>query len=84
MKKIILLSTFLFVFASCKTETNEKVKQATKAVSADLKEVADAAKVKALKVIDTAKVKEKVNKAIVKGAEAVEKGAKTLKESIAK
>ena len=74
----------IVVFSSCKNETNEKVKEATKLVSADLKEVADAAKTKAYKVIDTAKVKEKVNKAIVNSAEAVEKGAKKLKESVKK
>ena len=84
MKKVILFAMFLVVFSSCKNETNEKVKEATTSVSADLKEVADAAKAKALKVIDTAKVKDKVNKAIVTGAEAIEKGAKKLKESAGK
>ena len=84
MKNVIFFVMLIVVFSSCKNETNEKVKEATKLVSADLKEVADAAKTKAYKVIDTAKVKEKVNKAIVNSAEAVEKGAKKLKESVKK
>ena len=70
------------VFASCKTETKEKVLEATKAVSTDLKQAADSAKVKVAKVIDTAKVKSKLKSAIAKGAENVEKGAKKLKESV--
>ncbi len=75
---------FLVVFTSCKDETNEKVKEATKAVSADMKVALDSAKVKAAKVIDTAKVKSKLKNAIGKGAEKLEEGAKKLKESVKK
>ena len=72
------------VFASCKDETKDKVKEATQAVTADLKQVADSAKVIVLKVIDTAKVKSKLKNAIENGAEHVENGAKKLKESVKK
>lgn len=84
MKKVIIFSIFLLAFASCKEETKEKVKTATQAVTADLKQAADSAKVKVAKVIDTAKVKSKLKSAIAKGAENVEKGAKKLKESVNK
>ena len=84
MKKAILLVAFLSFLASCKEETKEKVKEASKAVGADFKQAADSAKVKALKVIDTAKVKSKLKNAIEKGAEKVEEGAKKLKESVKK
>ena len=84
MKKLILLFAFIAIFAACKNETNEKVIEATKAVSSDMKVVLDSAKVKAAKVIDTAKVKSQVKNAIGKGAEQLEKGAKKLKESVKK
>jgi hypothetical protein len=84
MKKKIIFIIFLTVFISCKDETNNKVKEATKAISADMKVVLDSAKVKAAKVIDTAKVKSKLKNAIEKGAEKVEEGAKKLKESVKK
>jgi hypothetical protein len=83
-KKVILFSVFLTIFISCKDDTREKVKEATKAVSADMKVVLDSAKIKAAKVIDTAKVKSKLKNAIEKGAEKVEEGAKKLKESVKK
>ena len=83
MKKLLLLTTVL-IFASCKNETKEKVIEASKAVSSDMKVVLDSAKVKAAKVIDTAKVKSKLKSAIEIGAEKVEKGAKKLKESVKK
>jgi hypothetical protein len=82
-KKVILFVLFSGLF-SCKEETNQKVKEATRAVSSDLKRAADSAKVKAFKVIDTAKVKAKFKNAVEKGAEKVEKGAKKLKESVKK
>lgn len=80
MKKIIgtlIIGTLLF---SCKEETREKVKEAGKAVGAEVRIAARKTKEKVGKVIDTAKVKEKANKIISKSAEAVEKGAKKLKE----
>lgn len=83
-KKIILFSLFSIIFASCKDETKEKVKVATQAVAADFKQATDSVKVKAFKVIDTAKVKSKLKSAIEKGAEKVENGAKKLKESVKK
>lgn len=84
MKKLILLFVLVISTISCKQETNEKVKVATQAVTADLKQAADSAKVKVAKVIDTAKAKSKLKSAIAKGAENVEKGAKKLKESVGK
>lgn len=81
-KKVILFSIFLLVFTSCKDETKEKVKIATQAVTTDLKQAADSAKVKVAKIIDTAKVKSKIKSAIANGAEKVENGAKKIKENV--
>jgi hypothetical protein len=81
MKKIIallIIGTFVF---SCQEETRAKVKDAGKAVGAEVKIAAQKTKAKVGKYIDTAKVKQKANKIIVKGAEAIEKGAKKVKES---
>ena len=82
MKKIFLgiaLATMLF---SCKEETKEKVKEASVAVGADLKQAADSAKVKAKKASDSSKVGEKAKHIIAKVAEKVEEGAKKVKESV--
>lgn len=69
---------------SCKEETTEKVKEASKAVGADLKQAANVAKVKAKKVLDSTKMGEKAKVIIAKGAEKVEEGAKKVKESVKK
>lgn len=84
MKKTITFVILVTALFACKEETNQKVKEATKAVSSDLKRAADSAKTKAYKVIDTAKVKAKFKNAVEKGAEKVEMGAKKLKESVKK
>jgi PBP1b-binding outer membrane lipoprotein LpoB len=84
MKKIIFSLTLATLLISCKEETREKVKEASKAVTSDMKIALDSAKVKASKVIDTAKRKDKVKSAIEKGAEKVEQGAKKLKEAVKK
>ena len=84
MKKIILSLAFASLLISCKEETKEKVKEATKAVGADLKQAADSAKVKANKILDSTKIKEKAKVIIAKGAEKIEQGAKKVKESAAK
>jgi PBP1b-binding outer membrane lipoprotein LpoB len=84
MKKIIFSLTLATLLISCKEETREKVKEASKAVTSDMKIALDSAKVKAAKVIDTAKMKDKVKSAIEKGAEKVEQGAKKLKEAVKK
>jgi PBP1b-binding outer membrane lipoprotein LpoB len=84
MKKIVLILLLATLSFSCKDDTKEKVKAATQAVTADLKQAADSAKVKVAKVIDTVKVKSKFKNAIEKGAEKVENGAKKLKESVKK
>ena len=80
MKKILFPILVVATLISCQEETRAKVKDAGKAVGAEVKVAAQKTKAKVAKVIDTAKVKQKVNKAIVKGAEAIEKGAKTVKE----
>lgn len=80
MKKIVGILTVSFLLIACQEETRAKVKDAGKAVGAEVKVAAQKTKAKVAKVIDTAKVKQKVNKAIVKSAEAIEKGAKTVKE----
>ncbi len=84
MKKILFITAFATLLISCKQETNEKVKEATKAVSADLKQAADSAKVKAKKVLDSSKVGEKAKVLIAKGAAEVEKGAKKVQEAAKK
>ncbi len=84
MKKIIPIITFAMLLFSCKEDTKIKVKEATQAVSKDMKLALDSARVKAAKVIDTAKVKEKTKILIGKGAEKIEESAKKLKESIRK
>lgn len=84
MKKIIALLIIGILVFSCQEETRAKVKDASKAVGAEVKTVAQKTKAKVAKVIDTAKVKQKVNKVIVKSAEAIENGAKKVKESATK
>lgn len=69
---------------SCKEETREKVKEASKAVGTEVKENYKKAKIKASKVIDTTKVKENVKNVIKKGAEKIEEGAKKVKENASK
>ena len=81
MKKIFFMAILAASIFSCQEETRAKVKDAGKAVGSEVKVAAQKTKAKVAKVIDTAKVKEKVNKAIEKGAEAIEKGAKKVKES---
>ena len=49
MKKIILILTLGTLFLSCKEETREKVKAATKAVSTDASAAAKIAKEKVYK-----------------------------------
>ncbi|HOD10549.1 MAG TPA: hypothetical protein PLH25_05330 [Flavobacterium sp.] len=84
MKKIFLSLTIATLLFSCKEETREKVKEASKAVGSEVKENYKKAKVKAAKVIDTTKVKEKVNVAIKKSAEKIEEGARKVKENAGK
>ena len=84
MKKIILSLTLITLLISCKEETREKVKEASKAVGTEVKENYKKAKIKASKVIDTTKVKENVKNVIKKGAEKIEEGAKKVKENASK
>lgn len=81
MKKLITLLTISTLLFSCQEETRAKVKDAGKAVGAEVKVAAKKTKEKVGKYVDTAKVKQKANKIIAKGAEAIEKGAKKVKES---
>lgn len=82
MKKILFSVLVAATFMACQEETRAKVKDAGKAVGSEVKTAAQKTKAKVGKYIDTAKVKQKVNKVIVKGAEAIEKGAKKVKESV--
>ena len=84
MKKIILLLAVTTTLFSCKEETNEKVKDATKAVTSDVKQSLDSVTEKAKKAIDSSKIKQKAKSLIIKGAEKVEEGAKKVKEEAAK
>lgn len=84
MKKIILSWALITLLFSCKEETREKVKEASKAVGTEVKENYKKAKIKASKVIDTTKVKENVKSVIKKGAEKIEEGAKKVKENASK
>lgn len=81
MKKILFSVLVAVTLMACQEETRAKVKDAGKAVGSEVKTAAQKTKAKVGKYIDTAKVKQKVNKVIVKGAEAIEKGAKKVKES---
>ena len=84
MKKIILSLAVAILLFSCKEETNEKVKDATKAVTSDVKQSIDSVTDKAEKAIDSSKIKQKAKSLIIKGAEKVEEGAKKVKEEAAK
>lgn len=81
MKKIIFSVLVAATLIACQEETRVKIKDASKAVGAEVKTAAQKTKAKVGKYIDTAKVKQKANKIIVKGAEAIENGAKKVKES---
>jgi hypothetical protein len=84
MKKICTLLAIAAFGTACKQETKDKVKVASEAVSTDVIESIDSAKLKAKEVIDSSKVKEKAKELVVKGAEKVEQGAKKIKESAKK
>ena len=79
MKKIYVLLAIATLGLACKEETQEKVKEASKAVSTDVKESIDSVKTKAEKEIDSSKISAK--ELLVKGAEKVEEGEKKIKES---
>ncbi len=82
MKKIILSLALTTLLISCKEETKDKVQDASEAITSDVKEVADSAKIKAETTFDTIKAKTKT--VIEKGAEKVEEGAKKVKEATKK
>lgn len=84
MKKILFPVLIAVTMISCQEETRAKVKDASKAVGAEVKVAAQKTKAKVAKVIDTTKVKQKFKAVVAKGAEKVEQGAKKLKESATK
>lgn len=84
MKKVITVLAIAALGFACKKETKEKVKEASEAVSSDVKVAIDSAQLKAKEVIDSSKVGEKAKELVAKGAEKVEQGAKKLKESAKK
>ena len=79
MRKIIALLAVTTIGMACKEETKEKLKEASAAVSTDVKESIDSVKTKAENSIDSSKVGAK--ELLVKGAEKVEQEAKKIKES---
>ncbi len=81
MKKILFPILVAVAMISCKEETRTKVKDAGKAVGAEVKVAAQKTKTKVGKYVDTTKVKQKFKAVVSKGAEAIEKGAKKVKES---
>ncbi len=81
MKKILFPVLVVATMNSCQEETRAKVKDASKAVGAEVKVAAQKTKAKVAKVIDTAKVKQKFKAVVAKGAEKVEQSAKKLKET---
>ena len=76
MKNTILSLAIASLLFSCKEETNEKVEDATKAVTSEVKQSIDSVTEKAKKAIDSSKIKQKAKSLISKGAEKVEEGAK--------
>lgn len=84
MRKLLFPILVVATMISCKEETRTKVKDASQAVGAEVKTAAQKTKTKVGKYIDTVKVKQKANTIIVKSAEAIEKGAKKVKESVDK
>ena len=79
MRKIIALLAVTTIGMACKEETKEKLKEASAAVSTDVKESIDSVKTKAEGVIDSSKLGAK--ELLVKSAEKVEQEAKKIKES---
>jgi F0F1-type ATP synthase membrane subunit b/b' len=79
MRKIIAILAVTIIGMACKEETQEKLKEASAAVSTDVKESIDSVKTKAENAIDSSKVGAK--ELLVKGAEKVEQEAKKIKES---
>jgi PBP1b-binding outer membrane lipoprotein LpoB len=82
MKKIILSLALATLLISCKEETKEKIEDAGKAVTSDVKANIDSVKSKAKAKLDSVKIKAKseIDSAKIKGADLLEKNAKKLKE----
>lgn len=66
MKKIILSLAAATLLFSCKEETNEKVKDATKAVTTDVKQSIDSVTEKAKKRLTPPKLSEKQKTLLLK------------------
>ena len=86
MKKLILSLAVVTLIVSCKYETKDKVEVATEAVTSDVKETVDSAKIKTETVLDTVKAKteEKLKTAVDKGADKVIEAADKVKKSVKK
>lgn len=86
MKKIVLSLALTALLVSCKNETQEKLDAAKDAVTEEMKEGIDSAKVRAEKKLDSLKEKTKatIDSAKIKSAEKMEATAKKLKESVTK
>ncbi|MFM9988757.1 hypothetical protein [Flavobacterium sp.] len=86
MKKLILSLVIVTLIVSCKNETKDKVEVATEAVTSDVKETVDSAKIKTETVLDTVKAKteETLKNAVDKGADKVIDAAGKVKKEVKK
>ncbi|MEO8234316.1 MAG: hypothetical protein ABI549_02780 [Flavobacterium sp.] len=86
MKKLILSFAIATLIFSCKEETKDKVEIATEAVTSDVTESVDSAKIKTETVLDTVKSKteEKLKNVVDKGADKVIEAADKVKKSVKK
>jgi hypothetical protein len=82
-KKLIVSFALIALLASCKDETKEKLDAAQDAVTEEVKETIDSAKIEAQRRLDSIKerTKAKIDTAKVKSATKLEEAAKKLKES---
>jgi hypothetical protein len=82
-KKLILSFAILLILASCKDETKEKLDAAQDALTEEVIEKIDSAKIKAESRLDSIKeqTKAKIDSAKIKSAAKLEEAARKLKES---
>lgn len=84
MKNLFLSLALVTLLVSCKEQTKEKLDAAKDAVTEEMKNNIDSAKIKAAIELDSLKqkTKSKVDSLKVKSAEQMEETAKKLKESV--
>jgi len=86
MKKILLSFAFVAIIMSCQDKTKDKLEDAKNAVTEEVNETIDSAKIKAKAKLDSVKekAKTKMDSAVIKSANKMEEAAKKLKESVKK